>query len=91
MLILALIYEINMSDIRNISICLTASIWFQPGTSEELFERKIEKLQYASEYMFNIILMSAKAKGWIYEKNNIWFCYKKTAIEVLKPNGFDIE
>ena len=72
-------------------MCLAASIWHNPATFEELFERKIDILEHASEYMFNTVLQSAKSRGWIYEKNDIWYCYKKTVKQVLNPAGFEIE
>lgn len=80
-----------MSDLKEITMCLAASIWHQPATFDELYKRKIDVLKHASEYMFNTVLMSAKSKGWIYEKDNTWYCYKKTVKEVLNPSGFEIE
>jgi len=77
--------------IKEVAMCLAASIWYQPGTFDELFKRKIDVLKNASEYGFNTVLMLAKSRGWIYEKGDVWYCYKKTVIEVLNPNGFEIE
>ena len=80
-----------MSDLKETTMCLAASIWHQPATFDELYKRKIDVLANASEYMFNVVLMSAKSKGWIYEKGDVWYCYKKTVKEVLNPAGFEIE
>lgn len=70
---------------------IAASIWIQPGTLEQLHSRKIESIKTADEYSLNSLLLSAKKRGWIYQKKETWHCYKKTVLDVLNPYGYDLE
>jgi hypothetical protein len=70
---------------------IAASIWYNPGTYEELYDRKIESMKHASEHMFFTTINIAKSNGWVYEKNGIYRCYKSTVLNVLNPNGYGIE
>lgn len=80
-----------MGTFSDIAMTLTASIWYKPGTYEELYQRKVDVLKDASEYSFNTILMLAKSNGWIYEKGGVYYCYRKTVKNVLNCKGFEIE
>lgn len=70
---------------------LAASIWHKPGTFEELYKRGINSLKGVSEYNFNLCLGMTKSKNWIYKKGEIYYCYKSTVVNVLNPNGYEIE
>ena len=80
-----------MSEFKNLAMDLAASIWWQPATWDELYERKITSLKNASQYMFDRVVKLAVAKGWIYEKGETYYCYKKTVKEILNKNGYEID
>ncbi len=80
-----------MSEFTNMAMDLTASLWLKPATWDELYERKVDSLKSANQYMFNSILKMAESKGWIYEKGEIFYCYKKTVKQVLNPAGYSID
>lgn len=80
-----------MSEINELAMDLSASIYLKPDTFEGLYARKIESLKNASEFMFDRILKIALSKGYIYEKGEKYYCYKKTVVNVLNKNGYEMD
>lgn len=79
-----------MPNIKEMTMDVAASLWIKPATFEDLYARDIESLKYLSEYAFDRILKSARSKGWIYEKNKKYYCYKKTVVNILNPAGYEL-
>ncbi len=78
-----------MATLNQMAMDLSASLWIKPATYDELFERKV--LKSISEYNFRTIVNIAKNRRYIYEKGDNLYCYKKTVIEVLNPEGYELE
>lgn len=74
-------------QIKEQILTITASVWIIPASEDDLFKRNIEGVTH-NRYMFSKLVSSAKQKGWIYERDGILYCYKKTR-KVLIENGFD--
>lgn len=65
---------------------LCASLWLKPGSLKELSSR-LDK----SEYGVYLLLKLVRDKKWIYQKGEIYYCYKKTVIDILNPNGYELD
>jgi hypothetical protein len=67
---------------------ISASLWAKPATLRELNNRDFCK-NYSEYGLYNLLCL-AKHRGWIYEKQDKYYCYKKTIIDVLNPNEYEI-
>ncbi len=78
-----------MATPKEMAMDLAASLWIKPCSYDDLFERKV--LKSVSEYSFRIIVNIAKDRRYIYEKGDKLYCYKKAVVEVLNPEGYELE
>lgn len=67
---------------------IAASLWIKPATLEELCKRDF--LNGKSEYGIFTLVNHGKSKGWIYEKNDVYYTFKKCVVDVLNNNGFEL-
>lgn len=74
----------RITDLQE-QIC--ASLWLNPGTLEELDGRDF--LQYTATEWVDRWLMQMENEGKIYERNGVYYCYKKEA-QRLNRKGYDL-
>lgn len=60
------------NDLTYAQMTLCASLWLKPGSLKELSSR-LDK----SEYGVYLLLKLVRDKKWIYQKGEIYYCYKK--------------
>ncbi len=77
------------TELQKMAMDLAASLWLNPCSYDELYERKV--LKHISEYNFRTVVNIAEHRGYIYEKGEKLYCYKKTVINVLNPEGYEME
>lgn len=77
-----------MADIVDKVMDIAASLWIEPASLEVLAKK--EFLEGISQYSVYTIVNIGKSKGWIYEKNDVYYTYKKCVIEVLNPKGYEL-
>jgi len=73
----------GLSDIKK---DIAASLYMKPATMEELMERDF--LHNRSEYGVSILLGIMVRDGWLFEKGETYYTYKKFA---LSPGMSDYE
>ncbi len=79
----------NSNSLKDMKMDVAASLWIEPCTFDELFKRSV--IKNISEYAFNTVVKMAKASGYIYERGEILYCYKKTVKQILNPEGYELE
>lgn len=68
---------------------IAASLWIEPATFEELAERFKDK--YAQQSIWSLVVIAKNHRKWIYQRGETYFTYKKTVVEVLNPNDWDLD
>lgn len=67
---------------------IAASLWIKPATLEELCQRDF--LSGKAEYGVFRLLNMGREKGWIYQRNEVYYTYKTCVVDVLNPSGFEL-
>lgn len=73
--------------LSDMAMDLAASIWMQPCTRDELYERGVVK--NISSYSFDILLDIAFKRKWIYQSGSILKTYK-SAVDFLNKNDYEL-
>lgn len=77
-----------MATIIDIEMDIAASLWCIPASLEELNERDF--VNHIDQRILFSLLASMKKKGWIYERYETYYCYNKTVVTILNPNGYEL-
>ncbi|MGB3588215.1 MAG: hypothetical protein WBA23_16820 [Tunicatimonas sp.] len=68
---------------------LAASLWMKPGQESDILSR--EAFRRRSPTGLTIALDTLVAEGMIYRRGTTYYCYKKTAIQLNRQEGYGLD
>ena len=74
------------NDLTYLQMDICASLWLKPCSIKELSVR-LDKSEYGIFLLYRILI----DKKWIYKRGDTLFCYKKTVLKTLNPNGYELD
>ena len=77
-----------MSDIQELREKIAASLWMEPASLEELCKRYF--LNNRSEFSVDRLVFSLIRDGWLYERGDKIFTYRKIAENELSEYGLNL-